>query len=114
MLRCRPGSGGKGPWYSRGRAGHVHADACKHTALFIARLRLRLTHHPLEQDITYRLGRLPQLTLSLLEGAAIGGGAELATATDWRFMHHNAVIQFVHARMGVSPGTVRAERVCRM
>ncbi len=47
---------------------------------------------------------LPVVSVSVLEGAAIGGGAELATATDFRFMSPDASLRFVHASYGIAPG----------
>ncbi|GLE04505.1 hypothetical protein PINS_up013460 [Pythium insidiosum] len=55
-------------------------------------------------DTLTRLRRLPLVSVALVSGGAFGGGAELATACDFRVMADNAVIQFVQAKMGVSPG----------
>jgi ethylmalonyl-CoA/methylmalonyl-CoA decarboxylase len=62
-------------------------------------------------DSLNRLSRLPVVSVSYLEGPALGGGAELATATDFRVMSPAARIQFVQARMGVSPGWGAAWRL---
>ncbi|RHY32483.1 hypothetical protein DYB32_002528 [Aphanomyces invadans] len=51
-----------------------------------------------------RLRRLPLTSVAVVEGAAIGGGAEITTACDFRIVGQSATIQFVHGRMGVSPG----------
>lgn len=55
-------------------------------------------------DTLTRFRRLPVVTFALVEGGAYGGGAELATSCDYRFVEASAVVQFVQARMGVSPG----------
>jgi ethylmalonyl-CoA/methylmalonyl-CoA decarboxylase len=55
-------------------------------------------------DTLTRFRRLPLVSVACIEGGAYGGGAELATACDFRLMSSSAVIQFVQARMGVSPG----------
>lgn len=55
-------------------------------------------------DTLTRFRRLPLVSVACIEGGAFGGGAELATACDFRLMSSSAVIQFVQARMGVSPG----------
>ena len=48
---------------------------------------------------------LPLISVAVLEGGAVGGGAELATACDWRVVGpKGAWVQFVHVRMGISPG----------
>uniref|UniRef100_H3H1T3 Ethylmalonyl-CoA decarboxylase n=1 Tax=Phytophthora ramorum TaxID=164328 RepID=H3H1T3_PHYRM len=55
-------------------------------------------------DTLTRFRRLPLMSVAIIEGGAIGGGAELATACDFRVMEKNSVIQFVQSRMGVVPG----------
>ncbi|KAG6618688.1 Ethylmalonyl-CoA decarboxylase [Phytophthora cinnamomi] len=55
-------------------------------------------------DTLTRFRRLPLVSVAVIEGGAFGGGAELATACDFRIMESNAVIQFVQSRMGVVPG----------
>lgn len=55
-------------------------------------------------DTLTRFRRLPLVSVALIEGGAYGGGAELSTACDFRIMEQSAVIQFVQAKMGVSPG----------
>jgi hypothetical protein len=44
-------------------------------------------------------------------GDAVGGGAELSTATDFRVMASHAGIAFVHPRMGLVPGWGGARRL---
>ena len=44
------------------------------------------------------------LSVALLEGPAIGGGAELSTTCDFRIMGSSSYCQFVHGKLGVSPG----------
>ncbi|ETM38237.1 hypothetical protein, variant 1 [Phytophthora nicotianae] len=55
-------------------------------------------------DTLTRFRRLPLVSIAAIEGGAFGGGAELATACDFRIIEGNAVIQFVQSRMGVIPG----------
>jgi ethylmalonyl-CoA/methylmalonyl-CoA decarboxylase len=43
------------------------------------------------------------ISVALITGGAIGGGAELSTATDFRLMTSNAYCQFVHSKFGVAP-----------
>lgn len=50
------------------------------------------------------LRRLPQVSVAVVQGAALGGGAELTTATDLRLVASDARIRFVQATMAVSPG----------
>ncbi|POM68288.1 Hypothetical protein PHPALM_15568 [Phytophthora palmivora] len=65
-------------------------------------------------DTLTRFRRLPLVSVACIEGGAYGGGAELATACDFRILETNAVIQFVQVRMGVSPawgGGVRLYKI---
>jgi ethylmalonyl-CoA/methylmalonyl-CoA decarboxylase len=57
---------------------------------------------------------LPQISVSLLDGAAIGGGAELLTATDFRIGSSKGSIRFVHRRLGVVPGWGGTGRLVRL
>lgn len=57
------------------------------------------------QGVTSRLRNLPLVSVALIEGVALGGGAEICVAAcDWRVMTAQAHIGFVHGRMGLSPG----------
>ncbi len=53
-------------------------------------------------DALNRLSKLPLITVSLISGPAFGGGAEITTATDFRIMHVDAIVRFVHVRMGLT------------
>lgn len=66
------------------------------------------------QDATGRLLRLPAVSVTLVEGHAIGGGAELATCTDFRVWAPGAVLRFVQARMGLAPGWGGGERLVQL
>lgn len=48
-----------------------------------------------------RLQTLPMITLALIEGKAIGGGAEIASTTDLRLITKSAKIGYVHCRVGI-------------
>ena len=50
------------------------------------------------------LEELPLLVLACLSGHAVGGGAELALAADWRIVAPEAELRFVHAGFGLMPG----------
>ena len=58
-----------------------------------------------------RLRELPLLSVAAIDGVAVGGGAELCTAADWRVMASDASVRFVHAKMGASPGWGGAARL---
>ncbi|XP_034031239.1 ethylmalonyl-CoA decarboxylase [Thalassophryne amazonica] len=66
------------------------------------------------QTALTKLQRLPLVSVALVEGKALGGGAELATACDFRLMASGSVIQFVHKRMGLVPGWGGAARLVRI
>lgn len=56
------------------------------------------------QNILNRLYQLPLITVALIEGRALGGGAEVACACDFRSMSASAAIGFVQTKLSVSPG----------
>lgn len=56
------------------------------------------------QEVTRRLQGLPCPSVALIEGFAIGGGAELALSCDWRVMDARANFELRQARMGVTTG----------
>jgi len=58
-----------------------------------------LMHHSLT-----RLHQLPLVSVALIQGKAIGGGAELATACDYRLFTTKGEIGFVQGKMGVVTG----------
>ncbi|XP_008275191.1 ethylmalonyl-CoA decarboxylase isoform X1 [Stegastes partitus] len=66
------------------------------------------------QNALTRLLRLPLISVALVEGRALGGGAELTTACDFRVMASGSVVQFVHKHMGLVPGWGGAARLVRI
>ncbi|XP_045567565.1 ethylmalonyl-CoA decarboxylase isoform X3 [Salmo salar] len=66
------------------------------------------------QNVLTRLLRLPLLSVALVEGSALGGGAELTTACDFRLMVPGGMIRFVHKHMGLVPGWGGAARLVRI
>jgi enoyl-CoA hydratase len=61
----------------------------------------------------YLLENAPFPTIAALNGAALGGGAELAVACDLRVMDETAKIGFVQLKMGVTPGWGGGQRLLR-
>ena len=58
-------------------------------------------------EVLHRFHQLPCVSFAIIHGPAVGGGAELVTACDFRIMaedQSDAYIQFVHAKMGLTPG----------
>ena len=62
---------------------------------------------------TIKRSRAPFITVACL-GNALGGGAELSTAADFRVMAPGSKVQFVQARMGVSCGWGGTSRLVRV
>ena len=56
------------------------------------------------QDTLSRLYTLPLVSVALVQGVALGGGAELTTSCDYRIVTSNASVGFVHVKMGVMTG----------
>jgi methylglutaconyl-CoA hydratase len=53
-----------------------------------------------------RLYSLPQLTVALVQGAAMGGGAGLLAACDVGIVMKDAKIRFSEVRLGLTPATI--------
>lgn len=60
-----------------------------------------------------RLASLPRVICAAVEGAALGGGAELLTACDLVVAGESARVGFVQAALGVSPGWGGGGRLVR-
>lgn len=65
----------------------------------------------LMQDTLRRLQELPLISVAAIEGYALGGGAEIATATDFRFVSEGSTFRFVHRLIGTVPGWGGATRL---
>ncbi|XP_058533362.1 ethylmalonyl-CoA decarboxylase [Ochotona princeps] len=66
------------------------------------------------QNTLTRLVRLPLISVALVQGRALGGGAEFTTACDFRLMTPDSEIRFVHKEMGIIPswgGTSRLVQI---
>jgi enoyl-CoA hydratase len=61
-----------------------------------------------------RLATLPVPVVALVNGPAVGGGAELALAADWRLVAPQAELRFVHAGLGLVPGFGGLARLGRL
>ena len=64
-------------------------------------------------DALMQLEQLPAITVSVINGPARGGGAEVALACDIRLMAEDADIAFVHSSLGLIPGWGGALRLFR-
>ena len=61
-----------------------------------------------------RLAGLPVPVVALVNGHAVGGGAELALAADWRLVDPRAELRFVHTGFGLVPGFGGLGRLARV
>lgn len=68
----------------------------------------------LMQDNMRRLERLPLISAAVVEGKAIGGGAEITTACDFRLMTSESEIGFVQIKMGISAGWGGGSRLVQL
>jgi enoyl-CoA hydratase len=84
--------------------------------------RLRATDGP-EQTLAFvaamqrlyaRIEALPQITLTEIGGAALGGGLELALACDLRVVALEAKVGLPEARLGLLPGAGGTQRLTRL
>jgi enoyl-CoA hydratase len=55
-------------------------------------------------DLCDRLANLPVPVIALVDGPAVGAGAELALAADWRVFTPTGELRFLHAGFGLVPG----------
>lgn len=62
-------------------------------------------------DVLNRLRQSDIITLTAINGKAIGGGAELTTVSDFRLMSESSFIQFVHVKLGAALGWGGATRL---
>ncbi|CAL1547473.1 unnamed protein product, partial [Lymnaea stagnalis] len=65
-------------------------------------------------DCFARLNSLPLISVALVQGHALGGGAELCVACDFRVMASTARIGFIHLKAGITAcggGTTRLIRL---
>ena len=67
----------------------------------------------MHQTLT-RLHQLPLVSVALIQGKALGGGAELATACDYRLFTANGEICFVQGKMGVVTGWGGGSRLVQL
>ena len=66
------------------------------------------------QRLYARIERLPQITLAEINGAAMGGGLELALACDLRVAADEAKLGLPEVRLGLLPGAGGTQRLSRL
>lgn len=65
-------------------------------------------------DLLTQFSNLPLISVAVIPGIAVGGGAELTTACDFRLMTPCAKIGFVQIKMGVVTGFGGGTRLTRI
>lgn len=65
-------------------------------------------------DVLLALENLPQVTISAINGFALGGGLEVAVATDFRMMADDARIGVPEIQLGLIPGGGGTQRLARL
>jgi enoyl-CoA hydratase/carnithine racemase len=73
-----------------------------------------LAYYRATGDVYEQVAALPQPTITAIHGYCLGGGLELALATDFRVAEETAVLGFPEVALGIVPssgGTYRAARL---
>ena len=65
-------------------------------------------------NVYERVAALPQPTLSAIHGYCLGGGLELALATDFRIADESAVFGFPEVSLGIIPSSGGTHRLVRL
>lgn len=65
-------------------------------------------------DVYELLAALPQPTISAISGYCLGGGLELALATDFRVADESAVLGFPEVSLGILPSSGGTHRLVRL
>ncbi len=73
-----------------------------------------LSHGHLLQEFTREIARIGKPTIAAITGFALGGGLELALATDLRFAADNAKLGQPEILLGIIPGAGGTQRLSRL
>ena len=87
------------------------ADIGRFTSLDPAGARILSRHF---NDTFLAVENMPQITVSAVNGYALGGGMELAMATDFRVAAQDALLGQPEIRLGIMPGGGGTQRLPRL
>src|SRR5690606_9236480 len=73
-----------------------------------------LAHGHLLQQFTRAIAQIGKPTVSAITGFALGGGLEVALATDVRFVAENAKLGQPEIALGIIPGAGGTQRLARL
>lgn len=104
-LRAVIVTGADGTFISGGDVHDLHADTSAQAGI---------DQHDLMAGTLDRLAALPVPVIAAIEGAARGGGCEVALACDLRILAEDATLAFAQVNMAVTPGWGGAERLYRL
>ena len=104
-LRAVIVSGADGTFISGGDLNDLHDDGTETAGL---------DQHDLMVGTLDRLAALPVPVIAAIEGAARGGGCEVALACDLRILAEDATLAFAQVNMAVTPGWGGAGRLFRL
>lgn len=74
----------------------------------------RSAHNAAINSFVDALAHLPLPTIAVINGAALGGGCEIALACDFRLIAEDAKIGLTETRIGVIPGAGGTQRLPRL
>ncbi|MBT9282737.1 MAG: enoyl-CoA hydratase/isomerase family protein [Hydrogenibacillus schlegelii] len=94
-----------------GRAFSVGTDLKKRRALGEAEVRRNVLKI---RDVFTAVARLPQPTIAVMHGYALGGGFELALACDFRFAAVGTVMGLTETLLAIIPGADGTQRLPRL
>ncbi len=90
--------------YSQVREGVVAAEMAEEPRWAGRHIDQGYVLHPFAEEVILGLQRMGKPTIAMVNGAAVGGGFELALACDMRIGSENARFRMVFTTIGITPG----------